>query len=245
MIIVPVIDLCDGIVVHAIKGTRQNYLPIDSALSNTADVFDVISGMLNVHNFKQLYIADLNALERRNDNSVIIKKIIQTYPQLEVWLDTGVDLISLYKDEIKYSALRIILSTESINSESSYAKLMHNHAKQNVILSIDYRAGKLLGPSEISQNPAVWPDDIIILNLDVVGSNEGIKIPLALKHLSFNNKHNVFYGGGIKNSKDLRELNSLGMHGALLSTALHNKNISANDLLNLNRDTLADKKMPR
>jgi len=231
MIIVPVIDLCDGIVVHAKKGLRQNYLPISSELCRTADAFDVITSMLDMYDFKQLYIADLNALEKQKNNSTIIKKIIQTYPQLEVWLDTGIASISLYKDEIEYNALRIILSTESIKSMSIYTELMHKYAKQNFLLSVDYRAGKILGPNNICQNTSIWPDDIIILNLDAVGTNEGIKIPVELKILSFTNKHNVFYGGGIRNSEDLNKLKTQGLHGALVSTALHNQNISANDLL--------------
>lgn len=234
MIIVPVLDLCEGIVVHAKKGTRQNYLPIKSELCSSADAFEVINGMLRVFNFKQLYIADLNAIEKRNNNATIIKKIIQTYPQIEVWLDTGKDSIHLYKNEIEYSALRIILSTETIDSASSYTKLLHSYAEQNFLLSIDYRSGKILGPADVYQNKAIWPDDIIILNLDVVGSNEGIQIPTNIKLNNDNNKHHVYYGGGIRHVKDLLLLEKLGIHGALLSTALHNRKITAKDLLKLN-----------
>ena len=64
MQVIPVIDLLNGEVVHAKKGLRQTYQPMQSPLCPSSDPLTVVSELLALHPFKQLYIADLNAIQK-------------------------------------------------------------------------------------------------------------------------------------------------------------------------------------
>ena len=100
MLIVPVIDLYQGIVVHAVKGNRKKYRAINSALSSSSNPLDVINNLLAVFNFKSIYIADLDALEHQSNNVSVVEAICKKYPYIEIWLDTGFSLVEHYLNDL-------------------------------------------------------------------------------------------------------------------------------------------------
>ena len=66
MQIIPVIDVMGGIVVHASGGDRAHYQPLKSILTSSCDPFEVITDLLAWHDFKKVYIADLDAICQHN-----------------------------------------------------------------------------------------------------------------------------------------------------------------------------------
>jgi len=64
MIIIPVLDLMNGEVVHAKHGNRHEYLPIKSVLTYSSEPLAVVQALLALYPFKQLYIADINAIQK-------------------------------------------------------------------------------------------------------------------------------------------------------------------------------------
>jgi len=235
MLVVPVIDLFNGIVVHAVKGNRKEYRAISSTLSSSPKPLNVISDLLKVFNFKSIYIADLNALEHQSNNISVIDSIIAKFPNLEIWLDTGFSLIDHYLNNYDACNIRLILSSESLPSATAFTSLIKDNSQHNFILSLDYKADELLGPDELLQNIDAWPRDIIVLNLNNVGAEFGFELPTGLDHTKLSKIFNIFYGGGIRDLNDIKNLKSSGFFGALVSTALHKKSIKHDDLISLNQ----------
>src|SRR5262245_32482532 len=89
MEIVPVIDLKGGVVVRARRGDRATYRPIETPLAATSDPLDVVAGILSLHPFRTLYVADLDAIEGRGDSSASLGRIAAAFPQLTLWVDNG------------------------------------------------------------------------------------------------------------------------------------------------------------
>ena len=235
MQIVPVLDLSKGLVVHAKKGDRENYQPISSRLCSSAKPIEIVNLLFDLHSFKSLYIADLDALQKQGENTEIIESICNQYPEIEIWLDTGTNLIKHYLESLNLNSLRLILSTESIESISSFASIIDTYPTHNFLLSIDYRSSNILGLNILDQPDPIFPADILVLNLDNVGSNQGIAIPPQINQQSLFNSHKLFYGGGIRNNKDLLKLKKIGFSGALISSALHSGEISREDLRNFSQ----------
>ena len=59
--VIPVIDILNGVAVHAIRGERSNYKPLQSSLFKSADPVDV-AGVFKTLGFRELYVADLDAI---------------------------------------------------------------------------------------------------------------------------------------------------------------------------------------
>ena len=87
MLIVPVIDLKDGIVVHARRGRRDEYAPLDSPLVEGCEPVAVARALCAAAGTSSLYVADLDALagatDRRGDHHGAVADVA------EPWVDAG------------------------------------------------------------------------------------------------------------------------------------------------------------
>ncbi len=86
---IPVIDLFDGRVVHAVRGQRDAYRPIISTLTDTPSPAAVLAGYLNLFPFRHCYFADLNALRVRGDNDAEIAGLLAEHREIEFWIDAA------------------------------------------------------------------------------------------------------------------------------------------------------------
>jgi phosphoribosylformimino-5-aminoimidazole carboxamide ribotide isomerase len=89
MQLIPVIDLKDGVVVHAKLGLRAHYLPLQSPLCASSALEDVMTAFLKLHPFRIFYLADLNAITCKGDNAALLKQLLHTYPHITFWIDSG------------------------------------------------------------------------------------------------------------------------------------------------------------
>jgi phosphoribosylformimino-5-aminoimidazole carboxamide ribotide isomerase len=75
----------------------------------------------------------------------------------------------------------------------------------------------------------VGVNQIILLDLDRVGTEHGTNLPL-LQTLIEKTGVEVLVGGGIRSLKELEELRELGVSGALIATILHNGKLEVDQL---------------
>jgi phosphoribosylformimino-5-aminoimidazole carboxamide ribotide isomerase len=231
MNIIPVLDLKAGQVVHAKHGDRQNYLPIQSALSDSSEPLTIVRALQSLYPFKCLYIADLDAIQGNGSHAVQIKKIQKEFPDLEIWLDAGFnasEAIQAWQD----SKVRIVLGSESLVSIDRY-KTMLNACKTAPILSLDFKSGQFLGPQALINDPQLWPNEVIVMTLDQVGSQSGADLAQlnAIKNLS--PTAHIYAAGGIRSIDDLNTLKVQHFTGALVASALHNGKISKAELASI------------
>ena len=85
MQIIPVIDLKDGLVVHAVRGDRSQYQAIDqhSLITDSSEADVVIANLLKLADFKSIYIADLNAICDLGNHRNLINQLLNHYPAIE------------------------------------------------------------------------------------------------------------------------------------------------------------------
>src|SRR2546427_12464540 len=88
MRIIPVLDLKEGVAVHAVRGERQSYMPVQSVLAPTADPVALASAFLTRLGLRDCYVADLDAIAGRGDHGPTVRAIAAA--GLAVWLDAGV-----------------------------------------------------------------------------------------------------------------------------------------------------------
>ncbi|WP_036302742.1 HisA/HisF-related TIM barrel protein [Methylotenera sp. L2L1] len=239
MQIIPVIDLLNGIVVHAKKGDRQHYQAIASQLTSSSKPLDIISALLILHPFEQLYIADLNAIQKlsnpnaaaQTNNFNVIESIASHFPNLTIWLDAG---ISNMTEFTLWSTLNIklILGSENFSSINQYITSYPASNTQH-ILSLDFMPHGYQGPLTLLNDTTYWPQDVIIMSLAHVGANQGTNVQLLTEIKQKAGAFNVYAAGGVRGVEDLHTLKSIGIHGALIATALHDKQLSHEQLSSL------------
>ena len=147
MEIIPVIDLKGGLVVRARQGDRANYRPIQTPLSPTSEPADVVSGLLSLHPFKNLYAADLDAIEGRGDHLAQLARLASDRPDLALWVDNG--CATLAAAEAFLAALpqaSLVLGSES-QHDGKLLEALGKHPR--VILSLDFRGDRFIGPEAL------------------------------------------------------------------------------------------------
>ena len=228
MEIIPVIDLMHGQVVHARFGLRQHYQPIQSSLCDSSEPIDVVSALLELYPFDRLYIADLAAIQGENDHFQTIQAIKDSFPQLEIWLDSGIDNIDMLKD-LENLSISHVIGSENIKSIEAIIDLK-KVLGEALILSLDFNAQGFLGPTELLENPQYWPQHIIAMTLYKVGSQEGVDIKLLKTLLNKKTTHKIYAAGGVRNLDDLKQISGIGASGALIASALHNQQLSSREI---------------
>ncbi|MDZ4097997.1 MAG: HisA/HisF-related TIM barrel protein, partial [Methylophilaceae bacterium] len=111
-----------------------------------------------------------------------------------------------------------VIGSESIANIVDYHAIFHRLASHHV-LSLDWRDKEFLGPVELLEETEYWPEYIIAMTLNKVGSSSGPDIE-RLQQLQA--KHSkVYAAGGVRDAKDLEVLAENGVAGALVASALH------------------------
>ena len=225
MRIIPVIDIKDGIVVHAKHGNRDDYAPLQSTLCQSADVIAVIDVFCQQFTPDCIYLADLNAITRQCSNADLIKAVLSAYPALTFWVDAGYPL----PDE---AVLDFVNFTPVLGSESFHNDMLDELRTfgKAYILSLDYSAAGELGATSLFSMPALWPEQIIIMSLPNVGSNLGPDLARLQAYRQRYPEHTFIAAGGVRHAQDLENLAQLGIDTALIATALHNGQIQPNEI---------------
>jgi len=236
MKVIPVIDVLNGVAVHGIRGERERYQPLKSTLCRSADPLDIALTFESL-GFSSLYLADLDAILGKSANFNIYRQIM-TQTRLDLMVDAGIADITR-AEVLATEVSKIVIGSETLNSLDFLGQAVKAFGEDKFVVSIDLKKGKVLSVSEaIASMDAVsfaqklariGIRQIIILDLDRVGTEHGINLTVLKKILEKTGVE-VLVGGGIRSIQELEELRKLGVSGALVATILHNGKLEVNEL---------------
>ena len=237
MKIIPVIDVLNSIAVHGIQGKRKNYHPLNSLLCASVDPL-IIAKTFESFGFEYLYLADLDAIMGKSPN-LEKYRLITKNTNLHLMVDAGIADVSRAKDVLNTGVKRIVIGSETLKSLDFVSQAARALGKDVIIVSIDLKHGRILSSSKdiasmdvisfLEQLIRIGVDQIILLDLDRVGTQQGINFSF-LKKLLRKSEARIIVGGGIKNLFELEKLENLGISGALVATVLHNGKVTINEL---------------
>ncbi len=222
--IIFVADILNGKVVHAFRGERALYRPVkNSKICKSSLPEEMISEIKP----GEVYIADLNRLQKTGNNFEIISRIsMLTNTMVNIGVENPHDI-----EKCMGIADTVILSSEA----SSFDIMKHASEKYpgSINITIDIKNGHILTKDEnLKKEPYELVEhlnelnikDLIIIDLSSVGSSNGINKEF-LGEMAAISRHNVLFGGGIRDMNDIDALKRIGAGGALVATAVHNGKI--------------------
>jgi phosphoribosylformimino-5-aminoimidazole carboxamide ribotide isomerase len=216
-----------GAVVHAVKGDRASYRPIQSSLCPGSRAPDILAALLRLHAFNTVYIADIDAILKRGNNDSTLAEISNCHPDIDLWVDAGVGDESGLSGWLCHGQGRPVIGSETL-SDATFPR--RAGASCRPILSLDYCGDALLGPRELAALPEYWPEEVIAMTLSRVGSGLGPDLQRLRQLRALAPAHRIFAAGGVSSVDDLLRLAGLGVAGVLLASALHNGALNSTDL---------------
>jgi phosphoribosylformimino-5-aminoimidazole carboxamide ribotide isomerase len=230
MEVIPVLDLKEGVVVHARMGRRDQYRPIETPLASTSNPVDVARGLLAIHPFETFYIADLDAIENAGNNDAALTRLKTELPNLVFWVDNGVADLARANSWLDAGLGNLVLGSES---QRDGALVRHLSGDNRVILSLDYRGDEFLGPAALLSDAADWPGKIIAMTLARVGSANGPDLNRLAAIKAAAPDKLIYAAGGVRDPADLAALRRAGIEGALVASSLHNGKLTGAQLARL------------
>ena len=224
-----VMDLLDGLVVHAKRGERDKYVPIHrfSSIVTSSDPVRVIEALKP----REVYIADLNRLMNTGNNRPILEDLRARNSDLTIMLDYGVKGMGDLKEAVAAElADKFVLGTETISIELLEAA---SKSSSDIIVSVDLFNGEVLtsdtrmkiDPLQLIQELNKFPvRDVILLELNRVGTKSGIDFEFLARAVELS-EHDILCGGGVRNCDDIYKMAEIGVKGALVATAVHDGGI--------------------
>lgn len=223
MNVIPVIDLLQGQVVRAVRGDRQHYRPIASALCGSSEPLTVARVLCEHCAARQLYVADLDALQGGVGHAALVRQLLEALPGIELWLDAG------FADVSQAQALcaglgpvaeRLVpvFGSESLRSRAALEACFTTQG----ILSLDRRDGQRLDAAGCWDAPALWPPRVIVMTLERVGAGSGPDLATLAEVAARAPAHTQLIGaGGIASVADLDRAREAGASAWLVASALH------------------------
>lgn len=224
--IIPVLDLKHGKVVRARAGDRASYQPIVTPLSRTSEAVDVLRGLRGLASFSTVYVADLDAIAGEGGHGDVLRALAAAAPGVEFWLDGGFATAEAAR-EATTTRVTPILGSESLAGIRHLSAARTELGAGRFLLSLDYRGGQFMGAPEIEHRTDLWPDRVILMTLDRVGTGAGPDIDALAGLVGRAGDRAVFAAGGARDEQDLTRLQAIGVAGVLVATALHDGRLSA------------------
>ena len=241
--LIPVIDLKDGMVVHARGGRRAEYAPIQSNLCKGADPETIMAALLRLHSFRTFYFADLDAILRQGSNHEVLRKLRERFPAIELWADTGISDEAALAHWLDAGLGRPVIGSESLLDAGFVSVIRERYKEPAPVLSLDYQGEDFRGPPALLTHPErYWPQRVLAMNLHRVGSDKGPDLVLIVGLASRVPGCRVYAAGGVRSIEDLKKIVVTGAAGALLASALHDGRIGSADLVRFEARTPQRKK---
>jgi len=237
MKVLPVIDILNGQVVHAVRGERSRYKPIQSVLTRSAAPVEVAAA-LKAAGFKEIYMADLDAILDCTSHSFDLLRKISRKTGLSLTVDAGVTSVERAQLLLDAGASKIVVGTETLQTKAFIKGAIERFGSKRVIVSLDLKEEKVLVAKGfegctnalcmLQEFKTMGLCEVIVLDLSRVGSSLGVDMDFLKQAKSVG--LDVYAGGGVRNIPDLIELHGSGISGALVATALHTGKISVAEL---------------
>jgi phosphoribosylformimino-5-aminoimidazole carboxamide ribotide isomerase len=218
--IIPVLDLMGGEVVHGRAGARETYRPIESPFGAAHDPVAIAHGLIEQAEADRLYIADLDAIQRKGEQADLCCEIKAALPETEVWLDAGFVAAQQVRGCLEAGLIPVI-GSECLSHMAQWA-IICAAAGEGAVLSLDFDGDGFRGPEMLLSDPKLWPKRIVVMTLGAVGSGAGPDLARFREIARQAPPESELYcAGGIRGIEDLDAAAEAGASGALIATALH------------------------
>lgn len=238
MIILPAIDILDKKPVRLYQGDYQKQECVGESILEIAKTFEKEGA-------QYLHMVDLNgAKEGKKVNQEIIVEVaehisipvevgggIRTMEDVDFYLSNGID--------------RVILGTAAIEDSALLKKAITKYGK-HIAVGIDCKDGYAYGRGWLAGSEkeyvsfaeelsAMGVETIIVTDISRDGTMSGPNTEMLARlreHVSMN----IIASGGIKDISHIKELNQLGIYGAITGKAMYAKTLSLREAIAITRE---------
>lgn len=223
---------------HARRGVRDEYRPVDSALlpGRPGDAVGLARSYRDTLAAEHCYVADLDAIQGGDPQWDLIEALASPDRGFGTGLlvDAGLTSPAQVGRLLEAGAETLVAGLETLPGFAELAAIVREAGETKVVFSLDLidgmpvrrRTGRIATQEAVALELGARAADagcraLLVLDLSTVGSEAGpgnLELLDALKRML---GLPLYTGGGVRSAEDLRVLESVGCDAALVGTALH------------------------
>ena len=223
MILLPAIDIMDGKPVRLYKGRFDEKTVVADSVKETALRFDALGA-------DYLHIVDLDGARygSRRNYETILEAVRAVNMPVEV--GGGIRTMEDIAQYLDHGVSRVILGTAAIENKELVKEAVRKYPGK-IAVGIDCRNGYAAGNGWLSESNVTYLDlaeqmeeigvsVIIVTDISKDGTLNGPNLDM-LKDLKENCSLDIVASGGIRDMGHIRQLDSLGIYGAITGKAVY------------------------
>ncbi len=183
----------------------------------------------------QCYVADLDALTGGRRQLELLARLAKSAEGFGdgLMVDSAVSELSGARSVLATGARTLVVALETLADRPALVELLAELGSERLLVSLDLRAGRLIVPANgewtrypdpvelAAQLVALGVTRLLVLDLALVGQDAGPPFDVIHDIRARLPDIELLAGGGVRSLPDLERLDSLGVRGALVATALH------------------------
>lgn len=214
--VIPVLDVMNGVVVHATAGIREKYRPLrDSVIVGSSNPHDLLKRLRDM-GFDEVYIADLDSILGAGENMEVINKALSL--GFNVLADIGVKGVRMKSTR----KLELVIGTEYLSRPEQLKELKDRSISIDLYYgNVKFKNRKYSLYYVLKKIKNITYSNVLAIFLDLVGTFKGPNFKLIKLILDNISSKEVIVGGGIRGVEDLKKLENIGVSKVLVASALH------------------------
>ncbi len=238
MELIPVLDLLGGHAVHARRGSRDKYLPVQSALlpGRVGDATALARAYRTMLGAGRCYVADLDAIQGWTPQINLLKTLADPEHGFGqgLMVDAGISTPRAAEALVDAGATTVVVGLETLRGFGDLKGIVEAVGSERVVFSLDLldgkpirrRTGRIASQEAVSLELGARAVEagvsaVLVLDLALVGTDAGphnLDLIGGLKRLLW---VPILSGGGVRTTADLDVLAEAGCDAALVGTAVH------------------------
>jgi phosphoribosylformimino-5-aminoimidazole carboxamide ribotide isomerase len=158
----------------------------------------------------------------------LLSRLEQRFPSLTLWVDAGFSTHSQIETWSTATRAVPVIGSESVAQLENLGAMLA--AAPNPVLSLDTRGDQTLGPADLFTSPHLWPQRVIVMTLERVGTAQGPALAELRQTLELAGEKKIIAAGGVRNGHDLEKLEAMGVYAVLIATAIHDGTLEPTEL---------------
>lgn len=237
MIIIPAIDIIDGKPVRLYQGDYNKKEIVAEDILETAKKFESLGA-------EYIHLVDLDGAKKGElvNGEVIIK--VANSVNVPVEVGGGIRTFETIKYLIDNGVSRVILGTSAMEDEELVKKAIAAY-KDKIAVGIDCKDGYACGRGWIEKSSLYYIDfakklkelgveTVIVTDISKDGTLEGPNVEM-LKKLKEEVDINITASGGIRDIKNIKDLNDMDIYGAITGKAIYAETLSLEEAIKLSK----------
>lgn len=237
MIIIPAIDIIDGKPVRLYQGDYSKKEIVAEDILETAKKFEALGA-------EYIHLVDLDGAKKGElvNGEVIIK--VANSVNVPVEVGGGIRTFETIKYLIDNGVSRVILGTSAMEDEELVKKSIKEY-KGKIAVGIDCKDGYACGRGWLEKSSLYYIDfakklkelgveTVIVTDISKDGTLEGPNVEM-LKKLKNEVDIKITASGGIRDIKNIKDLNDMDIYGAITGKAIYAETLSLEEAIKLSK----------